>query len=137
MTNGGSIVNIGSIFGLIAGLEGGVYSVVKAGLVGLTQSVATEFGPRGIRCNLVAPGIIRTAMTEVHWHADAFRRVNQELTRFNRDGTVDDIANAVHFLASAEGSYVNSQALALDGGWSATKYLCREAIVAKRVETNA
>ena len=137
MSSGASIINIGSTFGLIAGLNGGVYSVVKAGLVGLTRSVAIEFGPRGIRCNLVAPGVIRTAMTEAYWHTEAFRRVNQELTPFNRDGTVDDIANAVHFLASEEASYVNGQTLALDGGWSTTKYLCRDAILAARGETGA
>jgi 3-oxoacyl-[acyl-carrier protein] reductase len=133
MQSGASIINIGSTFGLIAGLNGGVYSAVKAGLVGLTQSVAIEFGPKGIRCNVVAPGVIRTAMTDDYWETEPFRRVNQELTPFNRDGTVEDIANAVHFLASEEGSYVNGQTLALDGGWSTTKYLCRDAIVAKRL----
>jgi meso-butanediol dehydrogenase / (S,S)-butanediol dehydrogenase / diacetyl reductase len=76
-------------------------------------------------------------MTEDYWDTEAFRRVNQELTPFNRDGTVEDIANAVHFLCSADGSYVNGQTLALDGGWSTTKYLCREAILAKRVQTGA
>lgn len=133
MKGGASIINIGSTFGLIAGLNGGVYSVVKAGLIGLTQSVAIEFGPKGIRCNLVAPGVIRTAMTDAYWDTEAFRRVNQELTPFDRDGTVEDIANAVHFLASSQGSCVNGQTLALDGGWSTSKYLCREAIVAKRL----
>jgi 3-oxoacyl-[acyl-carrier protein] reductase len=63
--------------------------------------------------------------------------VNHELTPFDRDGTVEDIANAVHFLASAEGSYVNGQTLALDGGWSTTKYLSREAILAERVKRDA
>jgi 3-oxoacyl-[acyl-carrier protein] reductase len=56
------------------------------------------------------------------------------MTPFNRDGTPEDVANAVFFLASEQGSYINGQTLALDGGWSTTKYLTHPALVCKRVE---
>jgi meso-butanediol dehydrogenase / (S,S)-butanediol dehydrogenase / diacetyl reductase len=133
MGSGSSITYIGSTFGMIGGLNGGMYSAVKSGLVGLTRSAAIELGPQGIRCNLVAPSVVRTAMIEEYWNSEPFRRVNQEFTPFDRMGTPEDIANAVHFLASAEGSFINGQSLAVDGGWSTTKYLSKEAVLAKRV----
>lgn len=133
MRSGSSIVNIGSTFGMIGGLNGGMYTAVKTGLVGLTRSAAIELGPIGIRCNLVAPSVVRTAMIEEYWESEPFRRVNQEFTPFDRMGTAEDIANAVHFLASEEGGFINGQTLAVDGGWSTTKYLSKEAVLAKRV----
>lgn len=128
MQEGSSIINIGSVFGLTSGMAGGAYTTVKAGLVGLTQAIAVDNGIKGIRANLVAPGVIRTDMTDAYWESDYFQRTNHELTPFNREGTADDVANAVFFLASKEGSYINGQTIALDGGWSTTKYLCAEAI---------
>lgn len=133
MQPGSAIVNVGSVFGIIGGMTGGIYCAVKAGLIGLTQAIAADYGAKGIRANLVAPGVIKTDMTKDYWDADFFRRANQEQTPFNREGTVDDIANAVYFLASNEGSYINGQTLALDGGWSTTKFLTMEALTAKRI----
>ena len=132
MGPGSSIINVGSVFGTLGGLDGGIYCAVKAGLVGLTQTMAAQYGAQGIRSNLVAPGVIRTDMTEAAWEFPAFQRVNQEMTPFDRDGTPQDVANTIYFLASKEGSYINGQTIALDGGWSTTKYLCREALVAER-----
>jgi 3-oxoacyl-[acyl-carrier protein] reductase len=125
---------VGSVFGLLGGLDGGIYCAVKAGLIGLTQTLAAQYGANGIRSNLVAPGVIKTDMTKDYWDAPVFRRINQEMTPFNRDGTPEDVANAVFFLASEQGSYINGQTLALDGGWSTTKYLTHPALVCKRVE---
>jgi meso-butanediol dehydrogenase/(S,S)-butanediol dehydrogenase/diacetyl reductase len=133
MKAGSSIVNVGSVFGTLGGLDGGAYCAVKAGLVGLTQTMAAQYGADGIRSNLVAPGVIRTDMTDAAWDFPAFQRVNQEMTPFNREGTVEDVANTIFFLASAEGSYINGQTIALDGGWSTTKYLSKEALVCERV----
>jgi 3-oxoacyl-[acyl-carrier protein] reductase len=133
MKPGASIVNIGSTFGMIGGLDGGAYCVVKAGLIGLTQTLAAQYGAQGIRSNCVAPHVINTDMTAAAWDMPAFRRLNHEMTPIDREGTVLDVANAVYFLASAEGGYVNGQTLALDGGWSTTKYLFREALMAERV----
>ena len=128
MQSGSAIINIGSVWGLVSGMSGGAYPVVKAGLIGLTQSLAADYGPRGIRTNLVAPGVIRTEMTDAFWDTAYFQRTNQELTPFNRDGTPEDVANAVHFLATSEGSYINGQTIALDGGWATTKYLSAAAL---------
>ncbi len=128
-----SIIQVGSVFGVIGGLNGGIYCAVKAGLIGLTQTLAAQYGAQGIRSNLVAPGVIKTDMTKDYWDAPAFQRINQEMTPFNREGTPEDVANAVFFLASDQGSYINGQTLALDGGWSTTKFLSREALLCERV----
>lgn len=133
MTSGASIINVGSTFGILGGLDGGAYCAVKAGLIGLTQTLAAQYGANGIRTNLVAPGVIKTDMTRAYWDAAPFQRINQEMTPFHRDGTVEDVANTIHFLASAEGSYINGQTIALDGGWTTTKYLCVDALLAERV----
>ena len=133
MGAGSSIINIGSTFGLVGGLKSAAYCATKAGLIGLTQSLAVDYGARGIRANLIAPGVIRTEMTEASWDTDWFRRTNQEMTPFHRNGTARDVANVVCFLASEEGSYVHGQVIALDGGWTSTKYLSREALTCERV----
>jgi meso-butanediol dehydrogenase/(S,S)-butanediol dehydrogenase/diacetyl reductase len=135
MRPGSSIISVGSVFGMVGGLNGGVYCAVKAGLIGLTQTLAAQYGANGIRSNVVAPGVIKTDMTKDYWDAPAFQRINQEMTPFNREGTTQDVANAVYFLASEEGSYINGQTLALDGGWSTTKYLTLPALVCRRVES--
>jgi 3-oxoacyl-[acyl-carrier protein] reductase len=133
MNAGASIINIGSVFGIIGGMTGGMYCAIKAGLIGLTQAMAADYGAEGIRCNVVAPGVIRTDMTDAFWDAEPFKRSNQEQTPFNRDCTVEDVAATVLFLATEGGSYINGQTIALDGGWSTTKYLCKEALLAERV----
>lgn len=133
MKPGSSIVNIGSVWGILAGMGGGSYCAVKAGLIGLTQSIAADFGAKGIRANLVAPSVVRTDMTEGFWESDFFKRTNFELTPIDRQAGVPDIANAVFFLASSEAGFINGQTIAIDGGWSTTKYLSTEAILANRV----
>jgi meso-butanediol dehydrogenase/(S,S)-butanediol dehydrogenase/diacetyl reductase len=134
MGAGSSIIQVGSVFGLVGGLNGGIYCAVKAGLIGLTQTLAAQYGANGIRSNLVAPGVIKTDMTKDYWDAPAFQRINQEMTPFNREGTPADVANTVFFLASDQGSYINGQTLSLDGGWSTTKYLTQAALVCERIE---
>jgi 3-oxoacyl-[acyl-carrier protein] reductase len=129
MGPGSSIINVGSVFGVLGGLNGGIYCAVKAGLIGLTQTLAAQYGAQGIRANLVAPGVIKTDMTKDYWDAPAFQRLNQEMTPAPREGTTQDVANAIYFLASEAGSYINGQTLALDGGWSTTKYLSNEALI--------
>lgn len=136
MKSGSAIVNVGSTFGLVGGLDGGIYCAVKAGLIGLTQTLAAQYGASGIRSNLVAPGVIKTDMTKDYWDAPFFQRINHEMTPFHREGTVEDVANAIYFLASDQGSYINGQSIALDGGWATTKYLTAEALTAERVGAN-
>jgi 3-oxoacyl-[acyl-carrier protein] reductase len=128
MRAGASIINVGSVFGVLGGLDGGVYCAAKAGLIGLTQALAVQYGVQGIRSNVVAPGVIKTDMTRDYWDTPGFRRLNQEMTPMDREGTIADVANAVYFLASEEGSFINGQTLSLDGGWSTTKFLSYEAL---------
>lgn len=128
MKPGSSIINIGSVFGITSGLAGGAYSTVKAGLIGMTRSLACDYGREGIRSNLIAPGVIKTEMTDAYWESDYFQRTNHEITPFHREGTAEDVANCIFFLASDEGSYLNGQVIALDGGWSTTKHVSPETL---------
>jgi NAD(P)-dependent dehydrogenase (short-subunit alcohol dehydrogenase family) len=130
--DGGSFVFIGSTWGIYGTPGGGAYSVVKAGQIGLTQTMAAEYGAKGIRSNYIAPGVVRTEMTDAFWDLDFFRRTNHELTPINREATTADIANAVVFLCSEEGSFINGQTLPVDGGISSTRYLAPEAAMAER-----
>ena len=127
MRAGSSIINVGSTFGILGGLNGGPYCVAKAGLIGLTQALAVDYGAKGIRANLVAPGVIKTEMSS-NWDAPVFRRKHHEMTPLDRMGTVEDVSNLIFFLASKEGSYIQGQTIALDGGWTTTKFLSREAL---------
>ena len=72
-------------------------------------------------------------MTQRTWSTEVFRRKNQEMRPLDRDGTVEDVANLIFFLASREGSYIQGQTIALDGGWTTTKYISPEALNAERV----
>ena len=134
MRAGSSIIHVGSTFGIVAGINGGAYCAAKAGLNGLSQSIAADYGASGIRSNVVAPGVIPTEMTQKNWGSEVFRRKNQEMRPLDRDGTVEDVANLIYFLASPEGSYIQAQHIALDGGWSTTKYISPVALNAERVE---
>jgi 3-oxoacyl-[acyl-carrier protein] reductase len=134
MRPGSSIINVGSTFGILGGLKAGAYCAAKAGLIGLTQAIAVDYGAKGIRSNLVAPGVIKTEMTEGSWGAEWFRRTNQEMTPLDRDGAVQDVANLIFFLASVQGSYIQGQTIALDGGWTTTKFLSREALTCERAQ---
>jgi meso-butanediol dehydrogenase / (S,S)-butanediol dehydrogenase / diacetyl reductase len=136
MRAGSSIINVGSTFGILGGLNGGPYCAAKAGLIGLTQSLAADYGAKGIRANLVAPGVIKTEMSS-NWDVPLFRRKHHEMTPMPRMGTVEDVANLIYFLASKEGSYIQGQTIALDGGWTTTKYLSDEALTCERVDSSA
>ncbi|CAN7202488.1 SDR family NAD(P)-dependent oxidoreductase [Phenylobacterium sp. LjRoot225] len=133
LSQGSSIVHVGSTYGIIGGYDGGAYSAAKAGLIGLMRTMAAQYGHKGIRSNVVAPGVIRTAMTDAYWDHPGFQRMNQEMTPYHREGTPEDIANVVVFICSPEGSYIHGQTISLDGGWSTTKYLVPEALNAERV----
>lgn len=110
----GSIVNISSVIGLMGNAGQTNYGASKAGLVGLTKSVARELAKRGVRCNAIAPGYIATDMT-----ADLDERTTRELgTRIpmGRLGKPSDVADVARFLAGPEARYITGQVLAVDGG---------------------
>lgn len=110
----GRIVNVGSVVGLMGNAGQANYAAAKAGLVGLTKSLARELGSRNITVNVVAPGYIVTAMTDKLGDQAREELVGQ--IALKRLGTVDDVAAAVLYLASEEGGYVTGQALNVSGG---------------------
>jgi 3-oxoacyl-[acyl-carrier protein] reductase len=110
----GRIVNVGSVVGLHGNAGQANYAAAKAGLVGFTKTVAQELAPRGITCNLVAPGFIDTEMTA----SLAPEHVNAALGRIPlaRMGQPEDVAAAVAFLVSDSAAYITGQVLCVDGG---------------------
>ena len=117
----GSIVNVASIAGLVGISDRAAYNASKHGLIGLTRTLAGEWGGRGIRVNAVCPGWVKTEMDAAdqagggYTDDDITGRV--PMARFARP---DDIARAILFLADAtQSGFVNGQALAIDGGWTA------------------
>jgi NAD(P)-dependent dehydrogenase (short-subunit alcohol dehydrogenase family) len=117
----GAIVNVASVNGLLA-LGNPAYSAAKAGLINLTRSLATEYGPRGIRANAVSPGTIRTESPSWRERIKRDPQVFDKLARWypvGRVGRPDDIAAAIAFLASDEAAFVNGANLVVDGGLTA------------------
>lgn len=116
----GSIVNIASIAGLLGVGDRAAYNASKHGLVGLTRTLAAEWGGRGVRVNAVCPGWVKTEMDAADQGAGGY--VDTDIidrVPMGRFASPDDIAMAVAYLADpAQSGYVNGQALAVDGGWS-------------------
>jgi 3-oxoacyl-[acyl-carrier protein] reductase len=110
----GRIINITSIFGQMGQAGQANYAASKAGLIGLTMAIAREVGSRGITSNAVAPGFIETAMTE--GLSEELKQSALKMIPLGRIGAVDDVANAVRFLASDEASYITGHVLSVNGG---------------------
>jgi NAD(P)-dependent dehydrogenase (short-subunit alcohol dehydrogenase family) len=117
----GSFVNVASIAGIAGVADRAAYNASKHGLVGLTRTLAAEWGGRGVRCNAVCPGWVKTPMDDdaqaggLYQDSDITNRVPM-----GRFATPDDIAHAIAFLADAsESGFVNGQTLVVDGGWTA------------------
>lgn len=113
----GRIVNVSSAAGLRGNPGQAAYSASKAGVIGLTQSLAKEYGSRGITANAVCPGFVETAMTEEFIEKQRDRLTDQIPT--GRIGTPEEVAGVIRFLASEEASYVNGAVIAVDGGLTA------------------
>ncbi len=110
----GKIVNISSVVGVAGNAGQTNYAASKAGVIGLTKSLAKELASRKINVNAIAPGMIETDMTDVL--SDAVKEKMTETIPFKAAGKAEDIANAVAFLSGEESSYITGQVLCVDGG---------------------
>lgn len=117
---GGSIVNVASIAGLVGIGDRSAYNSSKHGLIGLTRTLAAEWGGRGVRVNAVCPGWVKTEMDVADQAGGGYNDADIEgINPMGRFAMPTDIANAILFLADPEKSgFVNGQALAVDGGWT-------------------
>ena len=120
---GASIVNVTTTFAHVGGRRAGAYAATKGGMRSLTEHMACEYGPQGIRSNCVAPGVTRTEMVAHRFEDEAFKRTNIETTPWPRLAEPDDIANVIAFLCSSASEMINGQSIIVDGGWTGTKYL--------------
>ncbi len=112
----GSIVNIASIAGLRPQWEGMLYSLTKAALIMMTQSYARELGPKGVRVNAIAPGLIQTALSEFYWKDEERWAKMMQAQPVQHLGQPAEIASVALLLASDAGSYLTGQTIVVDGG---------------------
>lgn len=117
----GSIINVASIAGLLAVADRAAYNASKHGLIGLTRTLAAEWGGRGVRCNAVCPGWVKTPMDvgpqAAGLYSDSDITARVPMGRF---ATPDDIASAIAFLADpTQSGFINGHTLSVDGGWFA------------------
>jgi len=110
----GRIINLSSVAAIMGQAGSSNYAASKAGLIGMTKSVAREVGKKNITANCIAPGFIMTEMTEVL--SDVVKTAAKQIIPVRRFGQVEDVARAVAFLASDEAGYITGQVLCVDGG---------------------
>ena len=115
----GSIINISSIFGLVAGQKRSVYSMTKFGVEGLTKGMALDLARYNIRVNSVCPNIVLTPRTKKYFADKKYNKYVKESTPINKVVTVSDVATAVAFLASDSSSMITGSSIVIDGGWTA------------------
>lgn len=116
----GSIVNVGSVSSLGGGWSHAAYCAAKAAVANLTRSIACDYGRDGVRANTVCPGLTITEMTEAIMEDKALLAKAWERIPLRRGGTVDEVANAIYFLASDQAAFITGAMLAVDGGQTAT-----------------
>jgi NAD(P)-dependent dehydrogenase (short-subunit alcohol dehydrogenase family) len=112
----GSIINIASIAGIRPQYYGLLYSMTKAALIMMTKSYAVELGPKGVRVNAIAPGLIKTVLSEYYWKSEERMEKIMDLQPVKHLGEPEDIAEAALLLASDGASYLTGQTVVIDGG---------------------
>jgi NAD(P)-dependent dehydrogenase (short-subunit alcohol dehydrogenase family) len=117
----GSLVTISSVAGLVGIANRPAYSAAKHGLIGLTRVLAHELAPNGIRANVIAPGLIRTPLTEAYTGDPEFGKQLAVTIPQGSYGLPSDIANAATFLSSAEARYITGSVVTVDGGFMAER----------------
>jgi len=117
----GTIINVASIAGLFGVADRAAYNASKHGLIGLTRTLAAEWGGRGVRCNAVCPGWVKTEMDAADQARGTYIDADiQNRVPMGRFAAPDDVARAIAFLADAtESGFVNGHTLVVDGGWTA------------------
>lgn len=116
-TGRGAIVHIASIAGSHPQPASGAYSASKAGVVMLSQQIAVEWGPDGVRSNVVSPGLVETPMSQAFYETPGVRERRSAVVPMRRIGQPQDMADAVLFLASDRASYVTGEEIIVDGGF--------------------
>jgi NAD(P)-dependent dehydrogenase (short-subunit alcohol dehydrogenase family) len=114
----GSLVHVSSIAGSHAQGQSGAYSVSKAGVIMLSRQLASEWGPQGIRSNVVSPGMVITPMSQSFYDTPGVTERRAAVVPSRRIGMPQDIADAILFLASDRSSYVNGEEITVDGGYA-------------------
>lgn len=115
----GCIINVESIYGLRGGKGATSYSASKGGVVNLTQQLAVDLAPKGVRVNGICPGFVHTPMTEDLLESDRFYEFLKTRTPMDRAATPEEIAPLASFLASDGASYITGANIPVDGGWTA------------------
>ena len=115
----GSIINVSSIFGLVAGQKRTVYSMTKFGVEGLTKGMALDLAKYNIRVNSVCPNIVMTPRTKKYFADKKYSKYVKENTPIKKIVTVSDVASSITFLASQASSMITGSSLIIDGGWTA------------------
>ena len=117
--HGGVVVNVASVGGLRVAFGLGIYNITKAAVIHLTKQLALELGPRGIRVNAVAPGLVKTRFAEALWGNEEILKRVLESTALGRIGSPEEIGRVVAFLASDDASYMTGEVVVIDGGGGA------------------
>ncbi len=115
---GGSVVNVASIQGMRASPAQGVYGMTKAAMISMTQTLAVELGPAGIRFNAIAPGLVETRLASAITGTPDLARMYTSRAALGRHGQPEEIAGIALFLASDESSFVTGQTFVIDGGYT-------------------